>query len=81
MFLIHIKAGGMIFLKRIILQINQNEEQTIFDRRKRTVPVVGKTSPMIAKFTAHVVVGQILVMVFLEIREQLTELFQRKNRQ
>jgi len=81
MFLIHIKAGCMIFLKRIILQINQNEEQAVFNRSKGTVPVDGKASPMIAKVTIHVIVGQILVMGRLEVRIQLVELFPRKTRQ
>jgi hypothetical protein len=53
MFLIHIETGCMIFPKRIILQVNQNEEQAVCNRRKRTVFVKGKTAPVIAILTIH----------------------------
>ena len=81
MFLIHIETGCMIFLKRIIFQINQNKEQPIFDRGKRAVAVYGKTSPVIAILPAHIVMGEILVMCFFKIGKQLDELFAGKTRQ
>ena len=80
-FLINIKTGCMIFLKRVILQINQNKEQTIFYRGKRTVSVDDKTSLIIAKLPVHIVLGEILIVSLLKEGEQFLELTQRKTTQ
>jgi hypothetical protein len=79
--LIHPKTARMVLLKRIILQVDQNKEQTLFNRRKRAVLINDKTTPGIAVVAIHVVLGKIFVMSLREIRKQCPELFQAKARQ
>jgi hypothetical protein len=79
--LIHIKIGCMIFPGWVILQINQNEEQAVFNRGKRAVFVYGKSAPVIAVITCHIVMGQIPVMRFLETGKQGEEPVVGKTRQ
>ena len=81
LFLIHIEYRCMIFLKRVILQVNQYEEQTSFNRREGTVFVDGKASSVVPKFTIHIINRQVLVMSFREIRKQAAELVRGKTRQ
>lgn len=81
LFLIHIENGRMILLKRVILQVNQNEEQAVCNRGKWAIPVYDKTSSAIAVLTIHIVLGEILIMSCLEIGKQLAELFDGKTGQ
>jgi hypothetical protein len=80
-FLIHSKTGCMIFLKRVIFQINQDKEQAFFHCGKRTVLVYGKTSPVIAKLAAHIVLCEILIMSIQKVRKQFLELLHGETSQ
>ncbi|MDR2692297.1 MAG: hypothetical protein LBB73_08435, partial [Dysgonamonadaceae bacterium] len=68
-------------LKRIVLQVDRNKEQTVCNRRKRAVLINDKTAPGIAAVTIHVVLGKIFVTSFREVRKQFPELFRAKARQ
>jgi len=81
MLLIHIETSRMIFLKRIIFQVNQDEEQAVFDRRKRTVTVYGKTPTTVSKLAVHIVFCEILIMRLLKVWKQFAELFRRNSGQ
>jgi hypothetical protein len=63
-FLIHVKSGGMILLKRVVFQVNQQEEQPVLYRGKRAVFVEDKASPVISVIPVHIVICKILIMSF-----------------
>ena len=81
MLLIHPKTSRMVFLERVVLQINQNEEQALFHCGKWTVFINSKTPASIAEITIHVIDREILIMGFLKIRKQLPELIRGKDGQ
>ena len=80
--LVHTETGRMIFLQRVVFQINQNEEQAVGDTGKRAVLVDGRTAAFSATaFPGHFILGQILLMRSLEIRKKRTKLFMANSRQ
>ncbi len=79
---VHPETGRVIFLQRIVFQINQNEEQTVGYAGKRAVPVDGRTAAFPATaFPGHLIPGQIVLMCSLKIREKRTKLFMVDPRQ
>jgi hypothetical protein len=51
------------------------EEQTVFHRGKRTVPVYDETSPVIAISSIHAVYSKMPVVSVLKVRKQFRKLF------
>lgn len=81
MFLPHIKTGCMVFLKRIILQINQYEEQPVCNGGKRAVFINGKTAKIFTQTSTHLIAAKIIIMRIFKIEKQLVKLFHRKSGQ
>ena len=80
--LVHSETGRMIFLQRVVFQINQNEEQAVGYAGKGAVLVDGRTAAFSATaFPGHFILGQIVLMRSLEIREKCTKLFMANSRQ
>mgnify|MGYP000457702129 FL=1 len=80
--LVHSETGRMIFLQRVVFQINQNEEQAVGYAGKGAVLVDGRTAAFSATaFSGHFILGQIVLMRSLEIREKRTKLFMANSRQ
>lgn len=80
--LVHSETGRMIFLQRVVFQINQNEEQAVGYAGKGAVLVDGRTAAFSATaFPGHFILGQIVLMRSLEIREKRTKLFMANSRQ
>ena len=80
--LVHSETGRMIFLQRVVFQINQNEEQAVGYAGKGAVLVDGRTAAFSATaFPRHFILGQIVLMRSLEIREKRTKLFMANSRQ
>lgn len=77
-FLGHPETGRMVFLERIVLQVNQDKEQTVLHRGQRTAFINGEPPPVIAVIAIHVIMAEILVMGLLEIKKQGSEMFQGK---
>ncbi len=74
MLLIHSKAGGMVLLKRIVLQIHKDEEKTFGDVRKKTVTVNTETATVATAFAVHLMFRQIIIMRCLEEGKQVGKL-------
>ncbi len=74
MLLTHAKAGGMVLLKRIVLQIHKDEEKVLCHIRKRAVLVNTETATVATTFAGHLIFRQIIVMCRLEERKQTGKL-------
>lgn len=80
--LVHPETRCMIFLQRIVFQVNQNEKQAVGYAGKRAVPVDGRAVAFPATtFPGHFILGQIVRMRSFKIREKCTKLFMAKPRQ
>jgi hypothetical protein len=79
--LFHVKTGRMILLERIVFHINKYEKQPVFNRRKRTVSVDGKTSTAVAIPAVHVIMCKIILICLRKTGKQLAEFLPGKTGQ
>ena len=79
--LVHPETGCMVFLQRVVLQINWDEEQAVGYAGKRAVLVNGRAAFPATAFPRHFILGQIVLMRILKIREKRTKLFMANPRQ
>ena len=80
--LAHSETGRMVFLQRIVLQIDQDEEQAVGYAGKRAVLVDARAEPFPATaFPCHLIFGQIVIMCCFKIREKCTKLLMAEPRQ